>query len=234
MASHHATLVEQLARLLDLPHPPVAVTLVGPVADEPGDPAPAAEPIPAQPAGCCFWEPAQRRRLETRARDHAQCSVGSYTPGLIPLETAATGQDTAALVGSGWVSEADLHAAPRLPFTPEAIRYQPAADADQADVILVRLSPTALMTLQGAWPGLALVTKPQCQIIPLAHAGATAVSPGCAVSRVRTGMPEGELTCALPAHELPALVERLEHSVAADHAVSQFAAADRFRYEQLT
>jgi hypothetical protein len=122
----HATPAQQLARLLDLPHPPVAVTFVQ-AGDEPAAPAP--EPIPAQPAGCCFWEPAQRRTLDTRAENHANCSVGSYTHGsythgliplphptasshcLIPLQTAATGQDAAVLVGSGWVTETDLGAA---------------------------------------------------------------------------------------------------------------------------
>jgi uncharacterized protein (DUF169 family) len=233
MTPHHAALSEQLARLLDLPHPPVAVTFIE-AGEPPTDAAvPPAEPIPPQPAGCCFWEPAQRRTLETRPEDHAHCSVGSYTHGLIPLGAAAAGEDTAALVGSGWVTEADLAAAPHLPFAPEAIRYQPAAATDSPDVILLRLSATALMTLQGAWPALALVTKPQCQIVPLAHAGASAVSPGCAVSRVRTGLPADELTCALPAHELPAIVERLRHTVAADRAVGDFAADDRLRYRTL-
>lgn len=230
MTPTHATPAQQLARLLDLPHPPVAVTFVQ-AGDEPAAPAP--EPIPAQPAGCCFWEPAQRRTLNTRAEDHVHCSVGSYTHGLIPLETAAIGEDTAALVGSGWVTETDLGAAPHLPFAPDTIRYEPATDADAPDVVLVRLTATALMTLQGAWPALTLVTKPQCQIVPLAHAGASVVSPGCAVSRVRTGLPAGELTCALPARELPAIVEKLERAVAADQAVGDFAALDRRQYEVL-
>lgn len=87
MTPTHARPTQQLARLLDLPHPPVAVTFVQ-AGDEPAAPAP--EPIPAQPAGCCFWEPAQRRTLDTRAENHANCSVGSYTHGsythgLIPL-----------------------------------------------------------------------------------------------------------------------------------------------------
>jgi uncharacterized protein (DUF169 family) len=220
-----------LAELLDLPHSPVAVTFIKP--EDPSAVPPATKAVPPHPAGCCFWEPAQREALNTRADDHAHCSVGSYTHGLIPLTDAASARDTAALVGSGWVTEADLGAAPRLPFAPESIRYEPATDADGADVVLLRLSATALMTLQGAWPALALVTKPQCQIVPLAHGGASAVSPGCAVSRIRTGLPAGELTCALPARELPAIVERLERAVAADRAVSEFAAEDRSRFEVL-
>ncbi|WP_028932366.1 DUF169 domain-containing protein [Pseudonocardia spinosispora] len=227
MAPSSTAPATELARLLGLPHPPVALSF----SDEPS--ADAHEDIPPQPAGCCFWEPAQRRALNTDAADHAHCSVGSYTHGFIPLDTAATGEDTAALVGSGWVTPADLAAAPHLPLAPRTIRYEPAADAVRADVVLLRLSATALMTLQGAWPALKLVTKPQCQIVPLAHGGDTAVSPGCAVSRVRTGLPADELTCALPAHQLPDIVQQLQRSVDADNAVSNYAAADRQAFEPL-
>lgn len=113
------------------------------------------------------------------------------------------------------------------------IRYEPGAEADQPDVVLIRLSATSLMTLQGAWPALKLVTKPQCQIVPLANDGETAVSPGCAVSRIRTGLPADELTCALPARQLPDIVERLRHAADADQAVSDFAAADRRTFPPL-
>jgi uncharacterized protein (DUF169 family) len=213
-------LSRRLADLLDLTHPPVAVSF-----DEPADPN-AARPVPAQPAGCCFWAPAQEVRLDTVATDHANCSVGSYTHGFIPLEQAAAGADTAALIGSGWVGEADLMAAPALPFRPTSITYEPLAEADNPDVVLVNLSPTNLMTLMGAVPDITLVPKPQCVIVPLAQAGHVAVSPGCAVSRTRTNLPGDEMTCAIPAHELESVLDRLEASTAADRAVSEFAAAD--------
>jgi uncharacterized protein (DUF169 family) len=217
-----AALGRRLSELLGLTEAPVAVSFDAP-------PGAATEPVPAQPAGCCFWAPAQQRRLDTVAADHAHCSVGSYTHGLIPLEQAAAGTDTAALVGSGWVGEADLIAAATLPFRPSSITYQPLAEAENPDVVLARLSPTALMSLLGAVPDLTLARKPQCVIVPLAHAGQVAVSPGCAVSRIRTNLPEGELTCAIPARDLESIIERLEASTAADRAVSEFAAADMAR-----
>jgi uncharacterized protein (DUF169 family) len=213
-------LAHRLSELLGLTAPPVAVTF-----DAPGI-ADMASPVQAEPAGCCFWAPAQAIRLDTHAADHANCSVGSYTHGLIPLEKAAVGEDTAALVGSGWVGEADLKAAAALPFSPFSITYQPLAEANDPDVILAKLSPAALMTLQGAVPELVLARKPQCVIVPMAYAGQVAVSPGCAVSRTRTKLPSDEMTCAIPARELEAIVERLEASTAADRAVSAFAAAD--------
>ncbi|MEV5848702.1 DUF169 domain-containing protein [Streptomyces sp. NPDC051985] len=214
-----AELAHQLRDLLGLEEAPVGVTFDAADADDP-------DPVPHRPAGCCFWEPAQRGRLDTTAGDHANCSVGSYTHGLIPLEAAAARADTGALVGSGWVSEADLVAAPALDFTPASITYQPLADAADPQVVLARLTPASLMRLHSAVPGLKLAGKPQCAIVPLAQRGTVAVSPGCAVSRTRTGLADTDMTCALPAQELPAIVERLRAAVAADQVVSAYAAAD--------
>ena len=216
-----SSLAQELVDLLGLEHPPVSVSLSRNPVTTP------AAPVTAQPAGCCFWAPAESRKLQTAPPDHAHCSVGSYTHGLISLQEAAAAPDTAALVGSGWVTPADLAGAPSLPFAPATITYEPLAQAEAADVVLVRLTPLSLMTLQSACPDLRLVTKPQCQIVPLALGGTVAVSPGCAVSRVRANLPAGELTCALPAAKLGSIVERLRQTTRADRAVAEFAAADR-------
>ena len=108
-----------------------------------------------EPAGCCFWASRPSSdRLHTTAADHAHCSVGSYTHGLISLAEAAAGEDTAALVGSGWVTEADLAGAPSVAAAPAAITYEPLDEAEDADVVLVRLTASSLMSLQGACPEL--------------------------------------------------------------------------------
>lgn len=215
------TRAQELTRLLDLTHAPVGVTFHDQEEPERLHRRPAPEP-----AGCCFWAKAESHRLQTTAADHANCSVGSYTHGLLSLGEAAAAQDTAALVGSGWVTEAALGSAPHIATRPAAITYEPLDEAEDADVVLVRLTAASLMTLQGACPALVMVTKPQCQIVPLALQGTIAVSPGCAVSRVRTGLPADELTCALPARDLAEIVARLERSRAADAAVSAYADSD--------
>lgn len=222
-----SALAAPFVELLGLAHPPIAITF----STEPH--ASGGERPPAQPAGCCFWEPAEREPLDTCAADHANCSVGSYTHGLTDLATAASGSDTAALVGSGWITSADFDSVAHLPIRPKSIRYEPLAGATSPDVVLVRLSPSSLMTLQGACPDLRLATKPQCQIIPLAYDGRMAVSPGCAVSRARTGLPAGEMTCAVPGESLPAVVDRLRQASAADRAAVDYAIADRRRFDVL-
>jgi uncharacterized protein (DUF169 family) len=169
MATSNATLIARLAQMLNLQHAPVAVSFTDEPSTQTFDPVDA---IPPQPAGCCFWEPAQRRAFNTHARDHAHCSVGSYTHGFISLETAAAGEDTAALMGSGWVTETDLTAAPHLPLAARTIRYEPGTEAAQPDVVLIRLSATSLMTLQGAWPDLKLAPgcPPTSSPAPYPHA----------------------------------------------------------------
>ena len=49
-------------------------------------------------AGCVFWMHAPERTFSTAPADHANCSVGSYTHGLLSLEEAATHADIGALV----------------------------------------------------------------------------------------------------------------------------------------
>jgi uncharacterized protein (DUF169 family) len=112
-------LSEALSRLLHLDHPPVGVTF-----HEQKPPEQLHTRLAPEPAGCCFWAKAERDRIHTTAIDHANCSVGSYTHGLIPLADAAAGQDTAALVASGWVTEADLANASSVATAPAAITYE--------------------------------------------------------------------------------------------------------------
>lgn len=211
-------LSRRLVHALQLDHPPVAVTFDSDDADR--RPSPEAEP-----AGCCFWIPAEAGRIDTRADDHSPCSVGSYTHGFLGLAAAAGADDVAALVSTGWVEPAHLNAAARLSWRPRTITYQPLAEAANVDVVLVRLSARGVMTLAGTVQDLSLITKPQCQIVPLAAAGQVAVSPGCAVSRARTDLPDVELTCALPGARLDSLTEDLEASGLRDHAAATMVSA---------
>jgi uncharacterized protein (DUF169 family) len=84
-------LADRLSKLLMLAHPPVAVSF----GKDP--PSANAEAVLLHPGGCFYGAPAHVGRLDTKPSDHANCSVGSYTHGLIDLEAAAAGEDTAAL-----------------------------------------------------------------------------------------------------------------------------------------
>jgi uncharacterized protein (DUF169 family) len=101
----------------------------------------------------------------------------------------------------------------------------------EPSVILLRLNGKQQMLLHDAWPGLRFEGKPQCHIIPIAkESGEIAVSVGCMLSRVRMGMSNNEVTCAIPASRISALIERLRAARAADNAVAAYAAEDSKRF----
>ena len=228
----------ELRELLGLAVAPIAIAFVDTV---PADvarwlgtmPAPTADGrTGAAPAGCVFWNKAIESAFATVAADHGNCSVGSYTHGFKTLAEAAQGADVQALVGADWVT---MEAAAKIPSVgkkPAAVLYGPlAAAAFDPDVVFLRLTGKQLMLVNDAWPEMRFEGKPQCHIIPIAQgAGELAVSSGCMLSRVRTGMSNNEVTCALPAAKLGELIGRLKRAQAADMKVAVYAAEDAKRF----
>jgi hypothetical protein len=98
-------------------------------------------------------------------------------------------------------------------------------------VILMRLNGKQQMLVHDAWPRLRFEGKPQCHIIPIAkESGEIAMSVGCMLSRVRTGMSNNEVTCAIPESRVSELIERLRAARVADNAVAAYAAEDSRRF----
>jgi uncharacterized protein (DUF169 family) len=58
------------------------------------------------------------------------------------------------------------------------------------------------------------------------------MSVGCMLSRVRTGMANSEMTVAIPAGQLDALLDALATAQPADRAVAQYAAQDAKRFAE--
>jgi uncharacterized protein (DUF169 family) len=186
----------------------------------------------AVPAGCVFWMKATERAFSTSAADHANCSVGSYTHGFLPLEEAATRDDVAAVLASGWVDREAMASLPTVRARPARVVYGPLAElAVVPDVVLLRINGLGLMTLQNALPALRIEGKPQCHIVALAaEHGEVAASVGCALSRARTGMRADEMSCALPAARLAELVAAVEAAAELDRAMARYAGSDAQRF----
>jgi uncharacterized protein (DUF169 family) len=228
-----------LRALLGLATPPIAIAFADSI------PAGLSRPQGAMPsptadgrtgavaAGCVFWNKATEGAFATVAADHGNCSVGSYTHGFKTLAEAAQGADVEALVGAEWVTMAAAAAIPTVMKKPAAVLYGPlAAAAFEPDVVFMRLNGKQLMLVNDAWPELRFEGKPQCHIIPIAQKdGAVAVSSGCMLSRVRTGMSNNDVTCALPAAKLGDLVARLKKAQGADMKVAAYAADDAKRFQ---
>jgi uncharacterized protein (DUF169 family) len=148
------------------------------------------------------------------------------------LEEVASNSDVAALLESGWVT---MDVVPNIPSVKEPakfITYGPLAQTSlDPDVIFLRLNPKQTMMLSDALPDLRFEGKPQCHIIAIAkEQNEVAISVGCMLSRVRTGMSNNEMTCAIPAGRLGEVVERLKTHAAADTAVAAYASNDAQRF----
>lgn len=236
--SDYRALAAELTSLLNLQSPPLAITFghgappgVDPFQSE--MPAPTADGRTGRvPAGCVFWVKAQERTFTTAAGDHANCSVGSVTHGFKPLEEAAGKADVAALLEAGWVTPEMFPGIPTVQGHPTHVTYGPLAETPLTpDVVFFRANAKQAMMLSDAIPELSFQGKPQCHIIAMAkEQDRVAVSVGCMLSRVRTGIPNTEMTCAIPAGRLPEVIERLRSALNADKAVAEYAAADAQRF----
>lgn len=241
MANDYARLANELASLLRLAAPPLGIAFRA-EAEVPGveryasrPPEPTADGrTGAVPAGCVFWFKGVDRVFSTVAEDHANCSVGSYTHGFKRLEEVADKADVAALVSSGWVSEADFPKVAAVRERPAAIVYGPLADMPvEPDVVFLRLNAKQAMILDDALGGVRFEGKPQCHIVAIAKdEGVPAISVGCMLSRVRTGMANGEMTCAIPASRLGEVVEALRRNAETERTVAAYAAQDAARFVQ--
>jgi uncharacterized protein (DUF169 family) len=183
-------------------------------------------------ASCVFWIEGTRGVFATEAEDHGNCSVGSLTHGFKTMEEIAQNADVAALCETGWVTPEAVAKVAVVREKPTSIVYGPLRDMPvEPSVILLRLNGKQQMLLHDAWRGLRFEGKPQCHIIPIAkESGELAVSVGCMLSRVRTGMSNNEVTCAIPASRMSLLIERLRAARAADNAVAAYAAEDSKRF----
>jgi uncharacterized protein (DUF169 family) len=238
MTNDWPQLAQGLNDTLNLTAPPIAITFSddAPPGVDPFD-SPMASPTAdgrtgRVPAGCVFWIRAADRTFSTVAEDHANCSVGSVTHGFKSLDEVAGNADVAALLDAGWVT---MDVVPQIPVVrdrPGTVTYGPLAETPvDPDVVLLRINGKQLMVLADALPGLRIEGKPQCHIVAIAKQdGEVAASVGCALSRVRTGMPATEMTCAIPGARLPEVLAALSSTAQADTTVARYAAQDAKRF----
>lgn len=234
----YARLSQALVDLLVLRVPPIAITFAdAPPAGVPRPGGPMPPPTSdgrtgAAAASCVFWIMATERTFAAVAADHGNCSVGGLTHGFKTLAEAAKGADIAGLVEANWVATEAFPTIKTVSRKPGAIVYSPlATTALDPDVVFLRLNGKQLMKVHAAYPDLRFEGKPQCHIIAIAkETGEPAASTGCALSRERTGMPDSEVTFAIPGHRLIELAERLKAVQAADLRVAGYARKDAARF----
>jgi uncharacterized protein (DUF169 family) len=236
----YKALASELSYILSLQTTPLAISFSQEAPDgihsyDASMPAPTADGRTGRvPAGCVFWIKAQDRSFTTAAEDHANCSIGSVTHGLKTLEEVAKNSDVACLVDAGWVTPEVFPQIPVVSGAPRHVTYGPLYETSlEPDVVFLRLNAKQAMVLSDAVAEIAFQGKPQCHIIAIAKEhNQVAISVGCMLSRVRTGMATTEMTCAIPAKRLPEVVEKLRGACSADKAVASYASDDSQRFGQ--
>ncbi len=232
-------LANDFVKSLGLQHPPLAIHFsqealagVEPFTDE--MPAPTEDGRTGRvPAGCVFWMKAAGRTFSTVAEDHANCSVGSVTHGFKSLDEVGDKSDVGALVGAGWVAPEMFPSIPAVKERYRYVTYGPLQDAGETpDVVFLRVNAKQAMTISDAFPDMRFEGKPQCHIIAIAkEQQEVAVSVGCMLSRVRTGMPNTEMTCAIPGSRLAEVVQQIKTTAVIDGTVANYASEDTRRFE---
>lgn len=238
MSTDWGALAATLTEALHLEMPPVAITFADERLDGVrGFDGPMSEPAAdgrrgRASAGCVFWTHATTGTFSTAPEDHGNCSVGSLTHGLKSLAEVAGNDDVSALLTSGWVTMDMVPGIPTVSKKPTSIIYGPLAESPvDPDVVLIRVNGRQLMVLSDAIPGLRIEGKPQCHIVAVAkEQGVAAASVGCALSRARTGMQPHEMTCAIPAKDLPDVASRVQSTAEVDSVVAKYAAKDARRF----
>ena len=237
-ASNWSDLSQRLTNALGVQVAPIAISFASSVPSDVlafEDPMPAPHEVDGRTgrvaAGCVFWMKAPDRTFSTVAADHANCSVGSWTHGFETLDEAAGKADVGALMESGWVTMDMIPMITTVSEKPESVIYGPLSEATAPDVALLRITGRQLMVMKDAFPDLPIEGKPQCHIVAMAkEKGMIAASTGCQLSRVRTGMANGEMTLAIPASRIAEVVERVEATAAIDNVVARYAAQDAARF----
>jgi uncharacterized protein (DUF169 family) len=229
---------KRLKHALGLSHAPIAITFSqeapsGIPMHEGKMPEPSADGRTGKvTAGCVFWIQSEDRTFTTNADDHFNCSVGSVTHGLKTLDEVMQNEDVRGLLESEWVTPEEAMQLPVVKTRYKFITYGPVSRTNiDPDVILLRLSAFQGMVLHDAFSDMPIVGKPQCHIIPLAkEQNQIAMSTGCTLSRIRTGMSPDEMTCAIPASRFTEVVEKLEARRDANARVASYANADGRRF----
>jgi uncharacterized protein (DUF169 family) len=231
-------LANDLVKSLGLQQPPLAIHFsqeplpgIEPYAGE--MPAPTGDGRTGRvPAGCVFWMKATGRTFSTVAEDHANCSVGSVTHGFKTLDEVGEMSDVGALVGAGWVTPEMFPAIPVVKERHRYVTYGPLQESARApDVVFLRVNAKQAMTISDAFPGMRIEGKPQCHIIAIAkEQQEVAISVGCMLSRVRTGMPNTEMSCALPGARLAEMVQQIKTTTVIDSTVANYASEDTRRF----
>lgn len=206
-------ITQALSEALNLTQSPVAVCF------SETDPAGVEPWTDRVPAGCRFWQEAQKRVFVTSASDHELCSIGLYTHNLemSPAARADLGDALRVFNDLSYVRAEDVPMIPVLTSNPRYVIYAPLAQTPLApDVVLLFIRPDqtlivseASQQLEGGTPP--AMGRPACAVIPQAkNTARSALSLGCCGARAYLDvLSESIAIYAIPGLAIAAFTERI-------------------------
>lgn len=219
-------LERQLTEQLRLERRPIAVAF------QESAPPQVSQFVGTQPSTCSFWRlAAEGRVFYTKASDHYNCPIGSYTHN-IPLPTDRVHdleQVLNLLTTIRYVRMEEVPTIPRLPTTPGVIIYAPLGETPvDPDVVLFSGRPGRLMLLQeaairaGIAPQVNALPRPTCMALPAALTAGIVASTACIGNRVYTGIDDGDLYMAVRGTDVTRIAAEAETIVEANLALLQY------------
>lgn len=221
----HKHLSARLAELLELDHPPVALSFVE-------NPPAGIAPFPAQvPSACSFWRKAEQSVFYASAEQHFNCPLGAMVMGFeLPEQVGEQlGGLVESMCGQHYITPDEPAKVPTVRRESAGIVYGPLAELPvDPDLILLWLTPEQAMLLNEAagsanWAGdlMPLSGRPGCASLPLALDRERAqLSLGCKGMRTFTAIDSGRMLAAVPGSQAAELVAALDQTTLANAAVS--------------
>lgn len=224
---HYPTLANRLSDLLDLRHPPVALTSL----QEP--PAGIQSLTTPVPSACTFWRQAETSTFFATAAQHFNCPVGSMVMGFdLPADVnEQLGGLVQSMCDAQYLEIAEAAAIPKIEHASNGVLYGPLNQATiEPDLVLLWVDLAQAMLYNEAagradWTAtpLDVTGRPGCTALPRALAsGSPALSFGCIGMRTFTGIENDLGLAAIPGRALADFVESLETTVEANASMRSF------------
>jgi uncharacterized protein (DUF169 family) len=218
-AQYYKELGVEIQNLLNLEHPPVAISFTN------APPAGVKKIAESVSAGCVFWFRAFYDEFYTSREDHANCNIGSFTHGFIEPSQVSLDicPDIRLMIQAEYLSLSDFGGLPRMTKPTKYVAYAPLKSTSfEPDVVLLVANAEQAMLVSEASGPTKTLGKPTCSAIPYAYnEHNVAISFGCITNRVRTGLKPSELVVTIPKSELDTFTAKLRQAVHANNAVER-------------
>jgi uncharacterized protein (DUF169 family) len=233
---NYRRLADQIASILELDAPPVALSFVEP-------PRPGVSGFAGEvPSACAFWRRAESGVFYAPAEKHFNCPVGALTMGFDLTEAVKCQleQVVEKMVGCSYPLADEPQQIPAVTRKYSGIVYGPLIEFQTSvDLVLMWLSPRQAMLFSEAagtcrwtesWTT-AIFGRPGCAALPVAkERSQPTLSLGCTGLRTFTEISHDRLLAVVPGDDIERFVASLEKTKTSNEEMGAFYAGHTARF----